>query len=136
MIEKNEKEYWTDYIYIQEENICFSHVWNNFQLILKTYLISIWQIYSESKNDWSTYIFDFFLAMINFETELSSDSDSPRNSQPDAFCIKILSMENGKKPSLFSCSKAFPVKNMHKKNGRKRVLKNMETCLSVKKGVL
>jgi hypothetical protein len=44
--------------------------------------------------------------------------------------------------SLFLFSKGFmmvfhyPVKNFDKKNGRKRVHKNMETCLSVKKTVL
>jgi hypothetical protein len=53
----------------------------------------------------------FFLIMLNFETDLSSDSDSRRNSLSDAFCIRILPMKNGKKtskkpkPSFFTCSK-------------------------------
>jgi hypothetical protein len=35
--------------------------------------------------------------MLNFETDLGNDSDSPRNSLSDAFCIRILPMKNDKK---------------------------------------
>jgi hypothetical protein len=54
--------------------------------------------YSGSKNYWPTYMFDLFQAMLNFETDLSSDSDSPGKSLSDAFRIRILPMKKDKKP--------------------------------------